>query len=830
VFASIRRAMMNIFACASSLKYINRNLLFVLLGSVLLCADVTAQQGMMDDKYRSRYAQGLLAFRVGGGINRYLGEFTALDDARLISMSAMYSIRPFLSAGLRVDYGMVSYNRSLLQVDPQLYEFQFGTEGSESETELSMFHLALQVTPIQWSIFDLYIFLGAGVAVYDAKDHGSDVARVRPKADMPGTVSIPFGAGLDIHITESVAFSSEIQYKMFFVGDIDAYDEKLINIDFIKSGGKRPYNPEQVNDHLFSLSAGLKVFLFRNSDYDGDLISNWQEEDLGSDPYDVDSDDDGLSDYQEVQIHKSNPLLRDSDNDGLSDYEEITVFRTNPIVRDTDGDGLFDFDEIYRYGTNPLLADTDGDGLSDKEELDVGTDPSHVDTDRDGLSDADEVRIYRTTPLKPDSDGDGVFDYNEVMTYGTNPLKIDTDGDELSDYEEIAFHRTNPVRVDTDGDGLRDDYEIEVSRTNALDRDTDGDGIWDGVDTCPLVPENYNGIDDSDGCPDGIGFPSLPIASRGDRGVGTGPGTGEGGDKGQGTGPGTGEGGDKGQGTGPGTGEGGDKGQGTGPGTGEGGDKGHGTGVGTGEGGDKGHGTGVGTGEGGDKGHGTGVGTGEGGDTGRGTGVGTGEGGDSGFGTEVGVGEGGVWSRERRTIFGPDPRPLLARYYDYDPRYVQHIVPFQIIDTTWSSSVQYDFSSFIIPKPLPEFTAEALEDNKTFMLGDIHFEFDRAILPKEYLAELMAKVHVFKIYPELIVEIRGHTDNEGTDDYNINLSMRRALAVKHFFVQQGVASRRIIAKGFGKTRPLTDNESEIGKAINRRVEMHVVQLGKRAGR
>jgi OmpA-OmpF porin, OOP family len=141
----------------------------------------------------------------------------------------------------------------------------------------------------------------------------------------------------------------------------------------------------------------------------------------------------------------------------------------------------------------------------------------------------------------------------------------------------------------------------------------------------------------------------------------------------------------------------------------------------------------------------------------------------------------------------------------------------------------YDFSTFVIPKPLPEFSMDGLEDGKTFMLGDIHFEFDRDVLPKEYLAELMSKVQIFRTYPDLVVEIRGHTDNEGTDEYNSNLSMRRALAVKNFFVQQGVASRRLQARGFGKSRPLTDNDSEIGKAINRRVEIHILKLGRSVG-
>jgi len=767
--------------------------------------------GMLDHEYRTRYSEGLFALRIGGGFNRYLGDFRSRDDTRSFTFGAMYSIRPFLSAGLRINYGIVAYTRDPLQVDATLYDFQFGETKGMYNTEYSAFHLALQLTPLQFSVFDLYGFVGAGVAVYNAQDHRSDLARVRPKADLPGTISVPFGVGLDIHLTSVLAMSAELQYTMLFTGDFDAYDDKLLTIDYIKAGGARAYRSEESRDHLFMVSVGLKVFLFQNEDYDGDLISNWMEERLGSDPYNPDTDGDGLSDYEEIHIYGTDPLRVDTDGDGLSDYEEVRIFRTNPLAVDTDGDGLSDFDEIYIYGTNPLLADTDGDGLTDKEEIELGTDPRHIDTDRDGLTDADEVRIYGTDPLKADTDGDGIFDYNEIFTYFTNPLSQDTDGDNLTDYEEIAFYGTSPILADTDGDNLTDDYEIVVLRTNPLDRDTDGDGIPDDIDLCPLVPENYNGFEDDDGCPDVYGVPSKPIARHfppgqgpnrvrlADGGRGTGPGTGVGGDRGRGTGPGTGVGGDRGRGTGPGTGVGGDDGRGTGPGTGVGGDDGRGTAPGAGIGGD----------------------------AERGTLFQAGAEGDWGTGTGVSTGIGEVWNRERHKLIGPLPKPFLHRYYEYDPRHVKHVVPRSMIDTSYRFSVDWDLVGLDLPRRAPEFSIDNLEEGKTFTMTDVHFDFDSDRIRHEYLADLMEKAKIFRIWPEMVVEIRGHTDNEGRDDYNLSLSMRRALAVKSFFVKQGIQPLRLIAKGFGKTRPLTDNTSELGKAINRRVEIHVLTLGKK---
>lgn len=141
----------------------------------------------------------------------------------------------------------------------------------------------------------------------------------------------------------------------------------------------------------------------------------------------------------------------DSDGDGLNDYEEIYVYGTNPLDPDTDGDGLNDYDEIHVYGTDPLDPDTDGDGLNDYE----------------------EIYVYGTDPLNPDTDGDGLSDYDEINKYRTDPLNADTDGDGLNDYDEIYVHGTDPLHPDTDGDGFTDGQEIEMG-TDPLDPNDPG--------------------------------------------------------------------------------------------------------------------------------------------------------------------------------------------------------------------------------------------------------------------------------------------------------------------------------------------------------------------
>lgn len=96
-----------------------------------------------------------------------------------------------------------------------------------------------------------------------------------------------------------------------------------------------------------------------------------------------------------------NVAPNDQDGDGLTDREEAQ-YGTDPYDADTDGDGLYDDEEIYDYGTDPLILDTDDDDLWDAEEVfDYFTDPLHWDSDGDGVSDGLEVQVGRD-PLRFD--------------------------------------------------------------------------------------------------------------------------------------------------------------------------------------------------------------------------------------------------------------------------------------------------------------------------------------------------------------------------------------------------------------------------------------------
>ena len=156
------------------------------------------------------------------------------------------------------------------------------------------------------------------------------------------------------------------------------------------------------------------------------------------------------------------PDTNDTDNDGLTNYQEIVELGTNPTLQDTDGDNVKDKDDAFPLNIAEWL-DTDRDGTGDNADLD---------DDGDGLSDVDEINIHGTNSKRADSDGDGLSDPAELQTHLTNPNLADTDSDGLSDGAEINTHGTNPKDGDSDDDGFLDGYEVLTGKSplNILDK------------------------------------------------------------------------------------------------------------------------------------------------------------------------------------------------------------------------------------------------------------------------------------------------------------------------------------------------------------------------
>jgi outer membrane protein OmpA-like peptidoglycan-associated protein len=78
-------------------------------------------------------------------------------------------------------------------------------------------------------------------------------------------------------------------------------------------------------------------------------------------------------------------------------------------------------------------------------------------------------------------------------------------------------------------------------------------------------------------------------------------------------------------------------------------------------------------------------------------------------------------------------------------------------------------------------------------------------------------------YPIHLVEIAGHTDSVGNVDYNVKLSERRASSVKQYLIKKGIDPNKVVTKGYGPTDPVADNETEEGRAKNRRVELIILK-------
>lgn len=108
------------------------------------------------------------------------------------------------------------------------------------------------------------------------------------------------------------------------------------------------------------------------------------------------------------------------------------------------------------------------------------------------------------------------------------------------------------------------------------------------------------------------------------------------------------------------------------------------------------------------------------------------------------------------------------------------------------------------------------------ILQGVNFEFDKAVLTQSAREILRQVASTLLDSPGFGVELRGHTDAIGSASYNLDLSQRRAASVKRFLVAQGVDASRLSTSGFGETMPIATNETDAGRATNRRVELRIV--------
>ena len=106
----------------------------------------------------------------------------------------------------------------------------------------------------------------------------------------------------------------------------------------------------------------------------------------------------------------------------------------------------------------------------------------------------------------------------------------------------------------------------------------------------------------------------------------------------------------------------------------------------------------------------------------------------------------------------------------------------------------------------------------------VYFDFNKATITSNSKIALDKLVKIFNEYPETNILVEGHTDDKGTDSYNLSLSQKRADAVGDYLKNQGIASSRLTIKWYGEAQPKVTNDTEEGRAINRRVEFTILNL------
>ncbi len=129
-----------------------------------------------------------------------------------------------------------------------------------------------------------------------------------------------------------------------------------------------------------------------------------------------------------------------------------------------------------------------------------------------------------------------------------------------------------------------------------------------------------------------------------------------------------------------------------------------------------------------------------------------------------------------------------------------------------------------------------ISNTKKFKPGDkiilerIYFDFDKDNIRDESVIELSKLYYFMTSNPEMIVEVAGHTDSRGTDEYNIDLSRRRAKSVQKWLDERGIKAKRVVTKGYGEAKPIADNlkpngdDDLEGRQMNRRIELTILSV------
>ncbi len=170
--------------------------------------------------------------------------------------------------------------------------------------------------------------------------------------------------------------------------------------------------------------------------------------------------------------------------------------------------------------------------------------------------------------------------------------------------------------------------------------------------------------------------------------------------------------------------------------------------------------------------------------------------------------------------FGYGEKSNLCQLYEgvnaiIDYAKIEDIVKKYAAEST--DNIDYDRIEDIVKK----YKSVAIAGEQNWVLIGVNFDFDKASLKSESFPILYHAAEILLTHPDVNVEIQGHTDNVGSDNYNQKLSLERAVSVKNFLVSKGVSASRITTVGMGESKPISDNKTEDGRMLNRRIEFKV---------
>ncbi len=123
----------------------------------------------------------------------------------------------------------------------------------------------------------------------------------------------------------------------------------------------------------------------------------------------------------------------------------------------------------------------------------------------------------------------------------------------------------------------------------------------------------------------------------------------------------------------------------------------------------------------------------------------------------------------------------------------------------------------VVETPAPAALAPAAPVK--MVLEGVNFDYDKATLRPEDIAIIDRDAATLDKWGNVNIEVAGHTDDRGSDEYNLNLSQQRAEAVRNYLISKGVAADRLTAKGYGESQPVAGNDTDEGRLKNRRVEL-----------